>query len=267
MRRSIFFSFACIGLKFCKQSPDHCRIINHGLDLNYKVRNCTCTDLSFLVLHELTCNFVGNFPDLCHIINHGLVQLCMRRSIFFSFAYIDLKSCKQPPDHCRIINHGLDLNYKVCNCACADLSFLVLHISTWNFLHSFLFVPATISQAWVYRFLSSLRSRRRYHRAQRDSNFLSVRRLSVVCLSSVCCLSVVCLSVIKLLPACGTDHYQNSYLGSLGHCEGQSRFDINSSPIPRPPTSPRKWPQNECFLFFDVLTWNFIHNLLTLEAS
>ena len=38
------------------------------------------------------------------------------------------------------------------NCACADLSFLVLHISTWNFLHGFLFVPATISQAWVCSF-------------------------------------------------------------------------------------------------------------------
>ena len=76
----------------------------------------------------------------------------MRRSIFFSFACIDLKFCKEPPDHCRIINHGLDLNYKVHNCACADLSFSALHISTWNFLHSFLFIPATISQAWVCSF-------------------------------------------------------------------------------------------------------------------
>ena len=117
----------------------------------------------------------------------------MRRSIFFSFACIDLKLCKQPPDHCRIINHGLDLNYKVRSCACADLSFLVLHISTWNFLHSLLFVLPTISQAWECSFrtkmcgnctstlLSSLRSRQRYHRAQRDSNFLFVRHLSVVC--------------------------------------------------------------------------------------
>ena len=76
----------------------------------------------------------------------------MRRSIFFSFACIDLKFCKQPPDHCRIINHGLDFNYKVRSCACADLSFLVLHKSTSNFLHSFLFVPITISQAWVCSF-------------------------------------------------------------------------------------------------------------------
>ena len=72
--------------------------------------------------------------------------------LFFSFACIDLKFCKQPPDHCRIINHGLDINYKVHNCACADLSFLDLHILTWNFLHSFLFVPATMSQAWVCSF-------------------------------------------------------------------------------------------------------------------
>ena len=132
----------------------------------------------------------------------------MRRSVFFSFTCIDLKFCKQPPGHCRIINHGLDLNYKVRNCACADLSILVLHISTWNFLHSFLTVPATISQAWVCSFtteicgncmstllLSSLQSRRRYHRAQRDSICLSVCRLSVVCLSSVCRLFVVYLSV------------------------------------------------------------------------
>ena len=130
-----------------------------------------------------------------------------RISIFFSFACTDLKFCKQPPDHCHIINHGLDLNYKVRNCACADLSFLVLHISNWNFWHSFLFVQATISQAWVYSFrtkicgnctstLSSLRSRRWYHRAQRDSNFLSVCCLSVWRLPSVClfvCMSV-CLS-------------------------------------------------------------------------
>ena len=58
------------------------------------------------------------------------VQFRMRRSIFFSFACIDLKFCIQPPDHCRIISHGLDLNYKVRNCACAHLSFLALHIST-----------------------------------------------------------------------------------------------------------------------------------------
>ena len=29
MQRSIFFSFACIDLKFCKQPPDHCRIYRH----------------------------------------------------------------------------------------------------------------------------------------------------------------------------------------------------------------------------------------------
>ena len=182
----------------------------------------------------------------------------MWRSIFFSFPCIDLKFCKQPPDHCRIINHGLDLNYKVRNCACADLSFLVLHILTWNFLHNFLFVPATISQVWVCSFhtklcgnctstllLSSLRSRRRYHRAQRDS---------------------ICLSVIKLLPAYGTDHNQNAHTGSSGHCEDQSRFDIDRSPIPRPTTSPQKWPPKWKFLFFDILTWNFVRNLLTLAA-
>ena len=198
----------------------------------------------------------------------------MRRSIFFHFACIDLKFCKQPPDHCRIINHGLDLNYKVRNCTCADLSFLVLHISTWNFLHSVLFVQATISQAWVCRFLSSLRSRRRYHRAQRDSNFLTVCRLSVVCLSSVCCLSVVCLSVIKLLPACGTDHYQNSYLGSLGHCEGQSRFDIDHSSIPRPPNVPPKMTPKWFFLFLTswleilyITSWPFLHHKSWLESQ
>ena len=75
------------------------------------------------------------------------------------------------------------------------------------------------------------------------------------------CLYVVCLSVIKLLPAYGIDHYQNSYLGSLGHCEDQSRFDIDCSPIPRPPNDPQKWaPKMESFIF-DVLTWNFVHIL------
>ena len=111
-------------------------------------------------------------------------------------------------------------------------------------------------------YLSSLRSSRRYHRAQMDMICLSVCRMSVVCRLSVCrllgvCLFVVCLSVMKLLPAYGTDHYQNSYLGSLGHCEGQSRFDIDHSPIPRLPMPPK----NDC------PKWNFVHILLTLAAS
>ena len=53
------------------------------------------------------------------------------------------------------------------------------------------------------------------------------------------CLSV-CLSIIKLFPAYGTDHDQNAYTGSLSHCEGQSRFDIEYSPIPRPHPHPQK---------------------------
>ena len=62
---------------------------------------------------------------------------------------------------------------------------------------------------------------------------LSVGCMSVclsVCLS-VCCRLSVCLSVIKLLPAYGTDHYQNSYLGSLGYCEDQSIFDIDPNAV------------------------------------
>ena len=57
------------------------------------------------------------------------VQLLMRRSIFSTFACIDLKFRREAPDPCHIINHDLDLNYKVRNCACADLSFC-LHAST-----------------------------------------------------------------------------------------------------------------------------------------
>ena len=68
---------------------------------------------------------------------------------------------------------------------------------------------------------------------------------------SVCLLSV-CLSVIKLLPAYGTDLYQNAYSGSLGHCEGQSRFDIDCSKIPLPPRPPpkKKDPPKWKFLIF-----------------
>ena len=62
----------------------------------------------------------------------------LRISISFSFVCIDLKFCREPPDPCHIINHGLDLNYKVCNCACADLSSLLLHASTWNFVDNLL---------------------------------------------------------------------------------------------------------------------------------
>ena len=74
--------------------------------------------------------------------------------------------------------------------------------------------------------------------------------LSVVCLS-VClsaCLSV-CLPVIKLLPAYGAHHYQIAYTGSLHHCEDQSRFDIDRSPISRPQRPPKNDPQNENFYF------------------
>ena len=127
--------------------------------------------------------------------------------------------------------------------------------------------------------LSSLRSRRRYHRAQRDSICLSVCCLSVVCLSvclssvvclSVCRLSSVCLSVIKLLPAYGTDHYQNSYLGSLGHCEDQSRFDIDRNSMP-----PQKMtPQNENFYFLTywleilfITSWPLPHHKSCLESQ
>ena len=169
MRRSIFFSFACIDLKFCKQPPDHCCIINHGLALNYKVHNCACADVSFLVLHILTWNFLHSFL---------LVPVTISQSWVCSFRTKICGNCTSTL--LLLLLSSLALNYKVRNCACADLSFLVLHISTWNFLHSFLFVPVTISQAWVCSFrtkicgnctstllllLSSLRSRQRYHRA------------------------------------------------------------------------------------------------------
>ena len=102
-----------------------------------------CIDLQFCRLS----------PDPCCIINHGLAQLRMRISIFFSFTCISLKFCRLPPDPCHIIDHGLDLNYKVCNCAHVQIClFLVLHISTWNFLHTFLVVLVTSSQAWVCSF-------------------------------------------------------------------------------------------------------------------
>ena len=161
------------------------------------------------------------------------------------------------------------------NCACAYLSFLVLHVLTWNYLHSFLFVQATISQAWVCSFrtkicgncnstLSSLRSKRRYHRAKTVSNFS-------VCLSSVCVSSVICLSVglsvIKLLPAYGTDHYQKFIFGFFRPLRGSVWIWYWPQSNPPPPYAPQKWPPKWKCLVFNVLTWNFVHNLLTLAAS
>ena len=193
----------------------------------------------------------------------------MRRSIFLNFAYVELKFCKQPPDHCRIINHGLDLNYKVRNCACADLSFLVLHISTWNFLHSFLFVPATISQAWVCRFLSSLRNRRRYHRAQRDSNFLSVCHLSVVCLSSVCRLSVC----HQTPPSLWDRSLPKFIFGFFRPLRGSVKIWYWPQSNPPPPKSPQKWPQIYFFYFLTywleilyITSWPLPHHKSWLES-
>ena len=64
-----------------------------------------------------------------------------------------------------------------------------------------------------------------YQACEAGEGIIGHRGIRFFCLSSV----------IKLLPAYGTDHYQIAYTGSLGHCEGQSRFDIDRSPIPRPP--------------------------------
>ena len=127
--------------------------------------------------------------------------------------------------------------------SCFVLTFSIItcsYYSTCIFCFWYFFLTIYYFDNLVILLLSSLRSRLRYHRAQWDSNFLSV-----------CCLSVICLSVIKLLPAYGTDHYQNSYLDSLDHCEGQSEFDIDRSSIsrPPPPTSPKKDTQNENFYF------------------
>ena len=90
--------------------------------------------------------------------------------------------------------------------------------------------------------------KRNYQACEAGEGIIGHRGIRFVCLSVVC-LSV-CLSVIKLLPAYGADHSQNSYLVSLGHCEGQSRFDIGLSPIPCPQTSPQKLPPKmQIFIF------------------
>ena len=86
-----------------------------------------------------------------------------------------------------------------------------------------------------------------YQACEAGEGIIGHRGIRFVCLSSV-----VCLSVIKLFPAYGTDHNQNSYLGSLGHCEDQSRLDIDRSPIPHP-QRPQKWPPKmKIFIFWHI---------------
>ena len=67
----------------------------------------------------------------------------------------------------------------------------------------------------------------------------------------VCCLSIVCLSSIchQFLPAYGTNHNQNALTGSSGHCEGQSRFDIDHSSIPAPQ---KMTPKMKIFIFWRI---------------
>ena len=175
--------------------------------------------------------------------------------------------------------------------------FLVLHISTWNLLHSFLFVPATISQAWVCSFhtkicgncmstffyLSSPRSRRRYHRAQRDSNFLSVCHLSV------------CYETLPSLWDRSLSKFIFRFLRPLRGSVKIWYWPQSNSPLPN---APQIWPpqiENIYFLTYPpdpcriinhglklnykvrncacadlsllvlyVLIWNFVGNLLSL---
>ena len=157
------------------------------------------------------------------------------------------------------------------NCACADLSFLVLHISNWNFLHGFLFVPATISQAWVCSFhtkiygnctstLSSLRSRRRYHRAQRDS----------ICLSVICRLSVC----HQTLPSLWDRSLPKFIFGFFRPLRGSVKIGYWPQSNPPPPTPPKMTPQNENFYFLTywleiwyITSWPLLHHKSSLESQ
>ena len=60
-----------------------------------------------------------------------------------------MKFCTYLPDPCRIINLGLNFNYKLRNCACADLSLLVLYVLTWNFVDNLLTLAASEIMAWI----------------------------------------------------------------------------------------------------------------------
>ena len=150
--------------------------------------------------------------------------------------------------------------------------------------------------------LSSLRSRRRYHRTQRDSICLSVCRLSVACLSSVC------LSVCHQTPPSLWDRSLPKFIfGFFRPLRGSVKIWYWPQSNPPPPNAPQKMtPLNENFYFLTywleilyitswpsphhkswlesqlqgaqlhirisilvlyVLTWNFVDNLLSFAAS
>ena len=55
-------SFPCIDLIFCRQPPNPCCIINHGLGLNYKVHSCAFADLSFLSFAYIKLTLLTQLP-------------------------------------------------------------------------------------------------------------------------------------------------------------------------------------------------------------
>ena len=216
------------------------------------------------------------FFDILH--HYGVIaasQICsvsrkycaVLQNRFFSFACIDLKFCKQPPDHCRMAW----ISTTRCATAHAQIIFFSFAYIDLKLLTQlpFLFWPQFCRLGYAVSALkyveTALLLYYYYHACEAGEGIIGHRGirfvcLSVVCLSSVCPLSVVCLlsvcrvSVIKLLPAYGSDHYQNARTGSSDHCKVQSRFDIHRSLIPRPQCPSKNDPQNENFYFFDVLT-------------
>ena len=191
----------------------------------------------------------------------------MHRSIFFSFACIDLKFCKQPPDHCCIYKSWLGSQLQGAQLSMhrfiffnfAYIDFNLLTKLPFCFDHNFCRLGYAVS---TLKYVETLRLLYYYYQACEAGEGIIGHRgirfvcLSVVCLSSVCRLSVICLpsvcrlSVIKLLPAYGIDHNQNAHTGSSGHCKGQSRFDTDRSPIPHSPTPTQKMtPKMKIFIF------------------
>ena len=108
-----------------------------------------------------------------------------------------------------------------------------------------------------------------YQACEAAGGIIGHRGIQIFCLSVVCGLSSVCrLSVCHQTPPSLWDRSLPKFIfGFFTPLRGSVKIWYWPQSNPPPPTTPQNDPPKWKFLIFDVLTWNFVHNLLTLAAS